>query len=186
MHEYCLIFKTFNLPAWSYFNIAWEREAGDLSSLNPSDTGCRQYRLCKVLAVKYKTQRQFFWIASTSWCFSFKDLPYAVPTIIRSRKSHISLGNYVICVFLLYVYASLLLLLAPAGNTQRCLGNPFQLIHSVSSDHLTTLCALITDGSCIHLSHIAQFRMPLYFLLASELLFLDDEIQPSYSTRQFL
>lgn len=47
--------------------------------------------------------------------------------------------------------ASLLPLLAPAGNTQRSLGNPFQLIRSVSSDHLTARCALITDGSCIHL-----------------------------------
>jgi len=47
--------------------------------------------------------------------------------------------------------ASLLPLLAPAGNTQRRLGNPFQLICSVSSDHLTAQCALITDGSCIHL-----------------------------------
>ena len=46
--------------------------------------------------------------------------------------------------------ASLLPLLAPAGNTQRCLGNPFQLIRSVGSDHPTAQCALITDGRCIH------------------------------------
>lgn len=47
--------------------------------------------------------------------------------------------------------ASLLPLLVPAGNTRRCLGNPFQLIRSISSNHLTALCALITDGRRIHL-----------------------------------
>lgn len=81
--------------------------------------------------------------------------------------------------------ASLLPLLASNGDTQRFLCNPFRFIRSVCSDHLTALCALITHGSCIHFFPHGLFCMPLHLILSREDLFLDDEIQPSYSTRNF-
>lgn len=86
----------------------------------------------------------------------FSQIPYFIGELGNMRLPPIRLPP-----------ASLLPLLAPAGNTQRCLGNPFQLIRSVRSDHLTALCALITDGSCIHLIPYSTVSYATPFLLVT-------------------